>query len=499
MLYEDLKLYLQTHLPRPTLDFVWNDEYNNDFFNYLAEKIPTQNLNDKIHTYIIKQVFKDYFEDIGYLLFKITEENIKFKIFPYKTKAKDSVNLNKIIKIICDNEDLIEFEYNDKDDQILITKELVTNINNFVHNITNEEINKKELIKYAIREALELKESDLVINKNSQIFIKLFTHKKVADNKKNTIASRFNGIDEKQLLAFKDEYFSSKNNEDFFKQVAKSFVKIYLVKEKIDNDYYETKVFSIIQSIIIDKLINQFDNNEDFFIGFSGYIFRLHFKDVFKYIADSILDELSSSNNYIMEFLKYYSLDIVIIDGKKYKIPSLKADNAQQWNSISILSVTKMYIKTKKSIQRIISLFENKEDKIITYYIDDLSPIEYNSQLTKDIREVEEELNTNRHKLDITFEEMNASKSKDKKEKYQQEIKNLKQIVYELKKEMSDLANDKIPQTIIKEYAELQRDLDALDKNYKRESKILKQNEEAYLSIKSALVKALISKKELIA
>lgn len=497
MLYEDLKLYLQTNLPKASLDFVWNDTYNNNFFNYIANKLPEQDLNDEKNLFIIRQVFKDYFEDIGYLLFKINEKKIKFKIFSYKTEPKDSINLSLIIKIIDDNENLIEFEYNNKHDQILLKKELVSYINNFAYRITNEEINKKELVKYAIRKALQLNESDLVINKNLQIFIKLFRHKKVAESEKNTIASRYNGIDEKELIAFKNEYFISQTNKDFFQYIAKSFVDIYLIKEKIDNNYYETKVFSLIQSIIVDKLTDLFDHNEDFFIGFSGYIFRLNFKNVFAYIADSILDELTSSNH-IMEFLKYYSLNVVILDSKKYKIPSLKADDGKQWNSISILSVTKMYIKTKKSMQNIISQFENKEDKVYSYYIDDFSPIEYNSQLTKDIREIEEEINSNRHKLDVTLEEIDELKSKDKKEFYIQEITSLKETIHELKKEMNELIKDKVSKNILKEYSELQRGLDILDKRYKREEKILKQNEKAYLSIKNALIKALISKKELI-
>lgn len=496
MLYDTLMFYLQVNLPKPSLDFIWDDKYNDDFFNYLAIEFPSQNINDEKNSYLIKQVFKDYFENIGYLLFKLNDKNIKFKIFPYKTKPKDSVNLNSIINIIDNNKNLIQYKYNNKDDQILIKKDLVSYINNFTYKITNEEINKKELVKYAIRKALSLTQSDMVINKNYQIFIKLFTHKEISQKSKNTIAQRFNGIDEKKLKAFNDEYFSYHDNIKFFKHVAKTFVEIHLIKEKIDNDYYEKKVFSLIQSIILEKLINLFDYNENFFIGFSGYIFRLHFKEVFTYIADSILYELTSSNH-IMEFLKYYSLNVVIIDSKKYKIPSLKADDGKQWNAISILSVTKMYIKTKRSIKNTISLFDNKEDKVYSYYINDLSPIEYNRQLKKDTREIEEEINICRHKLDIILEDMDALKSNEKKVFNMQEINYLRQTINELKKEMNELAEDKLSQDTIKEYSELQRSLDTLDKSYKRESKILEQNKEAYLSIKSALVKALISKKEL--
>jgi len=136
MLYEDLKLYLQTNLPRPSLDFIWNDEYNEKFFNYITEKFPQENLEDKENSYIIKQVFKDYFANIGYLLFKLNEKSIKFKIFPYKIEPKDSVNLDSIVDIIDNNENLITFDYKGKSNQILIKKELVANINNFAYEIT---------------------------------------------------------------------------------------------------------------------------------------------------------------------------------------------------------------------------------------------------------------------------------------------------------------------------------------------------------------------------
>ena len=108
-------------------------------------------------------------------------------MFTYKLKPKNSVILSKLVDIILLNESLIEDNYNDKDDQFLIPKKLFAKIYDFVKNIKNEKINKKELVKYAVREAFELKESDIVIIQKEKIFIKLFEVKKVIreETKKN--------------------------------------------------------------------------------------------------------------------------------------------------------------------------------------------------------------------------------------------------------------------------------------------------------------------------
>jgi hypothetical protein len=55
-----------------------------------------------------------------------------------------------------------------------------------------------------------------------------------------------------------------------------------------------------------------------------------------------------------------------------------------------------------------------------------------------------------------------------------------------------------VKQNGLSEYIALQKELDTLNRKLQREKKILKQNSEAYDSIKSSLVKALISKKSVL-
>ena len=384
MLLAKLKIHLKTIIGTPSIDFEWSDEHNENFFSYLNDNLESMAIQDKEIQQTIKQALREHFESVGYILFKMSQTQLRMKIFAYKIEPKDSINLQAIIDIIDKNEDLIEYDYNGKDDLICLQNELTFKLTHFVNKITNEEINKKELLKYAVREAFELKPSDIVIQKNNQIFIKLFNGIKiheVTESEKNTIANRYNGFDENVLNSFYKNFCLKDENKKFFYSIAEQFVNIYLLEKKIDNLTYEKYVFSFIQSIIIEQLESSFDGEKEFFKGFSGYTFRIHFKDVFENMANLILTEVSASNKHIIEFLKYYSLNVVVVDGKKYKVPEIEAENGLKWSVSSMMSIVKIYIKTEQSIDALLGKKEALQDEIKDLYIHNLSPMEYNNKL----------------------------------------------------------------------------------------------------------------------
>ncbi|HUH41606.1 MAG TPA: hypothetical protein VLZ29_00635, partial [Sulfurimonas sp.] len=349
MLLPKLKIHLKTIIGEPSIYFVWEDEHNEKLFSYLEEHLNGETIESPEVQSTIKEALREHFESLGSVLFKISSTQLRMKLLPYKIEPKDSVNLDSIINIIEENSDLIEYDSNEKKDLICMGKDLTLKLTHFTSHITNEEINKKELLKHAIREALELEKSDIVIIKKDQIFIKLFdmsNYREVSESEKNTIAERYNGISEEHLISFYKNFFIKDENKYFFYEVAEQFVDVYLLEKKIDNITYEKYVFSFIQAIIIEHLENLFDNNPEFFKGFSGYVFRVHFKEVFGYIANMILSEVSVSNKYMIDFLKYYSLNVLVIDGQKYKVPEIEAENGMKWTVSSMMSIVKIYMKT---------------------------------------------------------------------------------------------------------------------------------------------------------
>ena len=405
------------------------------------------------------------------------------------------MNNNEIVEIIEANDNLITY----KDYQVIIEKKLRDKIYNFVDKIKDEDIDIKESIKSSIRKALKLKSNDIIIIKKDQIFIKIFNEKKihkVAPKDKDTIANRFNGIDEDELDDFYDEYFPKKESKIFFQTVVREFIELYFLDEKIDNNRYEKKVFSYIQSIIMEKLIEEFDYCDEFFKGFSGYIFRKHFNEVFEYIADFMLNEISISNEYMIEFLKYYSYNIVIINGEKYRVPALETDDGLKWNVISMLSIAKIYTRTRESIKRRNKEIDVLDEEALDLFIDELSPVEYNNLYIKERQELEEELSKENRKLEKFLDSIYITKDKKKKDSLKKDAEQIKKEIKLIKQDMRELAKEEIKRSVVDKYLKIERELDSMLRALKAEERILAQNEKAFLSIKKALVKALISKKQ---
>ncbi|MCK9472938.1 hypothetical protein [Sulfurimonas sp.] len=409
-----------------------------------------------------------------------------------------SATIINIIKILNSNENLITHCYKGKDDLTCISEKLVDKINAYLKTESEEEANQKELIRQAVREAHNLHESDIVFFKNDCIFIKFFDTSKVKiipEEEKGTIAGRYNGLDEDELKLFYDNFCSAKESDDFYREAAREFIDIYIIEKKIDNETYEKYVFQYIQSIINEKLTSKYDKNEIFFKGFSGYVFRIHFEEMFEYIAHFILFEVSMLNKQVIDFLNYYSLNVIVVNGKKYKVPQIKAQSGLKWNVVSMMSIVKIYNKVALSIEQINSKRELLAKELSEFSTAKLSPIEYNSMINKNIDEITLEINAALRRQ-ITLEDVLAT-SKDEKEgkKLKDDIRNIKNLLQSLADNKKKLSEKLIKQHVLMQYNNIKKDMDSLKRQQKRDEKILQQNEEAYLSIKTSLIKALIAKK----
>ncbi|MBU0632979.1 hypothetical protein KKA17_10080 [bacterium] len=501
MLDSELRFYLKANLGKPSVDFKLSDEENEKLFAYLNEHCEDGCLQDAKQQLKIKKAFKEYFESVGYILFKITENKILIKVFPYKIEPKESINLPAILEILSQHKEMIEYNYNGNKNQISIPKKLKEKIYTFINKIDNEEINKKELGRFAVNEFFKLQPHDIVIIKDDQIFIKILDDKykrDISENDKGTIAGRYNGINEEELKTLYDDFISKEENRSFFYYVAKLFVQTHLLDNKIDNNTYEKKVFSLIQTIIAEQMNNSYNHDQDFCTGFSGYVFRMHFEEVFGHIANLILAEIASSNEYMMDFLKYYSLNIVVMDGKKYKVPELETEGGLKWNVVSMLSIVKIYIKTKTSIDTLKKEADELNKKIKVLYIGNYSPLEYQTYLNKERNDLEQDLLHDAKRLDRVTDTLNSVKNEERKFILKRELHEIKEGIQAKTDEKAKIIAKTVQKSVITEYNSLRKMLDTRVRQIHREEKILEQNKPAYLSIKHALAKALVSKKTIV-
>ena len=409
--------------------------------------------------------------------------------------------LDSIVKIIEINEEYVVYDYRGKENQILITKELIEKLNSAINKFNENSLDSKEILKFVLRDAFELNESDLVLSKNGNIFIKLFNkvrRNSLQEQDRGTIASRYEGFEEEELESFYEEFFLDGTQKTFFLKVAKEFIKRYFLEQKISNTLYEKNVFGYIQAIVYEKLVAMYDNSDGFFNGFAGYMFRIHFKETFEYIADLILDEIANSNTYVMEFLNYYSSDVIVIKSVRYRVPNIEAESGLRWTGVSMLSIAKIYSKSRALIEEIVKESELLRKEIHALYIDDVSPLEYQTICVKERQELENEQADIMKKLNRYTDSLDYSKSEEEKTTLKLKIKEIKEILVEIREDRQNLAKKMVKQNIIRQYSELQKRLDSLTRQLKREKRLITQNRDAYISMRDSLVKALISKKQTI-
>ncbi|MEA3330821.1 MAG: hypothetical protein U9Q29_03905 [Campylobacterota bacterium] len=413
---------------------------------------------------------------------------------------KDIKNYNELLDIIYDNEALIQNNYNSKKDQILIDSKLLVKILDFFKTSQYANIDKNELLKLVVRDVLELNSTDLIVIKKGHIFIKLYNDNnrhKVSSSEINTVANRYNGIEEDELESFYSEYFSEEEIENLFFDIALIFVQKYFLEKHISNIQYEKDVFNLIQKLIIEDLKGEFECSTEFYKGFSGYIFRKHFRLVFQFIAELLLKEIAFSNKHIIEFLKYYSSDVIVIDGRKYKVPELKAESGLKWHVVSMMALTKIYIKTQEYIFESESSIEQLENKVSSMYIDDLSPIEYNSAYHKKYQQLSDKIITNARKIEEFRDSLEILKD-DEYYSIKKELREFEDERMKLREKKAVLKSNKVEAKTITQYNKLIKELETIKRSMKAKQKILQQNKDSFLSIKNALIKALISKKQLI-
>ena len=412
-----------------------------------------------------------------------------------------SEKLDSIVEIIESNDELIEYDYKNKENQILIPKSIVQKLSAYMSKIDIKESDFKEAIKLSIKRGFELSNNDIVISKNGEFFIKLYEkiHKHQVDEKdKNTVAGRYNGIDEDELELFYDEFFAQSENKKFFLHVAKEFVNTYLKSKKITNEVYEKNVFSYIHAIVFERLVKIYDDSDGFFTGFAGYIFRIHFKEVFEYIADLLLDEMAMSSVTIIDFLKYYSQDIIVIDGKKYQVPSLESKDGLRWNVGSMLSITKIYIKSKKTVKSLQQESLELNKQVQKSYIGNLTPLEYQTAQIQKRQSFDNDIVHHNTKLERYVDLLSQINNEDQRSEMKKDIHALKDTVAKLLQEKKDLSEESIDKGILSQYTHMQKEIDSISRQLKREQRIIAQNKNAYQSIRESLIKALISKKQLL-
>jgi len=249
-----------------------------------------------------------------------------------------------IINLIQTNKDLIDFDYKDIKDLIVIEGILFDKINAITSKIIDPNIDVKELIKRAVRSALELDNQELVIVKKERIVIKIIINIKrvVIDEKNPTEANRFNGYSIDNIEDLYHDYFGTDSLNDFIADISYEVFQYLFYRKHVTNDFYEKNIYPIIQKIIVDNL-DDFDVDINLKKGFAGYILRINFLDFFTYLSEDILEAIAYRDEYLMNWIKYYHGQVVVDGDQRYQAPYMVNPEGQKYNPSAIFGTIAMW------------------------------------------------------------------------------------------------------------------------------------------------------------
>jgi len=371
MLYQDTRRYLKKNFEVPTAGSEWSNLENIKFFSYLEARYSDSQIVGEVSE--IKQAFRDFFESAGKIVFRYSEDSgIKLKIFPYRVDPKDSKHLKKIIKIILSNRKYIEYPYEGNNDQIAIHGKIRRDINREIYD-SEESVNHKELIKFAIRKALDLNERDVITSLKRKYIVKIFKKNSVLESdkaqspqKREGKANRYNGYSAEEIeKAYKDIFHRGGGSiEGFLRRTMKKVMLDQLNFSKISNTFYEANALKILHSAFAKELEDYVSLESDFLYGVTGFLMRKHFEKIHEFMAIDLIEKIYDKETNANNFLQFYNGNIILRDNKKYQIPSLESQTGEKWNNATLIGICNLWMNTKRKKDRYADKLMETDEKI---------------------------------------------------------------------------------------------------------------------------------------
>ena len=117
---------------------------------------------------------------------------------------------------------------------------------------------------------------------------------------------------------------------------------------KIDNRYYEEKALKLIHTGLAKELSNYAELEEDYSFGVSGYLMRKHFYKIHELMAIELIERIYDKDKNANQFLLFYNGKTILIENRKYVIPSLETTDGKKWNNSSLIGICNLWMNTKK-------------------------------------------------------------------------------------------------------------------------------------------------------
>ena len=507
MIYQDVKRFLKRYLNKPTQNYEWIGRDNFVFLDYIQSRYSDEQIDNNVME--VRQAFRDFFEPVGSLIVRFSRSTgITYKIMSYSVKPEQSKHLKKLVSIIQENRRSVEYPYNGKEDQIALLGKIRRKINAEIIE-TDEKINKKELVRYAIKKAMDLDERDVVLNLKKKFVIKLFNKNSFINStdKEEQVYQNCKAIKqiEEEVKHSYEEIFKEISIIDFLDGVMVSLFVGKLNFQKINNNYYEKNSLSLIKHKIMEDLGEYFSENEEYIGELASYILKENLINIHERIAIEIFEQITNKNENSKDFLNYYTGQIYVEEGKRYIIPEITTQDGKRWNINSLMSTSTVWLRSRALLIKLKVQMQNINQKISenmpfhdgAKHQLDKKTVELNNVL-KQYKEYNQKVEQDTIRLK---DEEKGSMNKDKEIQLRRNMQNDRKVLNELRRKINELRLSKTEltstydtcNTTIVEFKQKQQSILSQIQSLEQD---LNLNSNAFHSILSSVVKALIKRKK---
>lgn len=160
-----------------------------------------------------------------------------------------------------------------------------------------------------------------------------------------------------------DEKFKDKNLKDLILWLVEDFFYKNLDFREFTNKNFEerhTEIFADSFFITLEEKLE--DSIEGKVLG--EYLANRYTKQIVEALADIFLFEIGGGDSNVKKFLSYYTGGIKVIDGERYKIPSILDKDGAVVNSSTISIISQQYYKQKTYMQTLALSIEKSLEEL---------------------------------------------------------------------------------------------------------------------------------------
>lgn len=214
---------------------------------------------------------------------------------------------------------------------------------------------KRDYLRRQIASVFEITPKDITLFLRKRIYVRCFVPPKKLPPGTD---KRFSGESLEDMEAMFTSNFPNGIWEEILEdlpEVMEDSINFSVLDNETFSRTYVPVLRSMVEIILLDTLG---DMEKERIEGFAGYVLRIYFDKILRYMAKNLLGFVESRDKNAEAFVKYYS-DEIIVDANANKIQkyAIVDTKHQTWNYTAILSVLMQWQQVKKRVAK-------QEDKI---------------------------------------------------------------------------------------------------------------------------------------